>query len=174
LKLFPHGSKTVELFKVHLQPTLEMLDMHGKPIQSANTYLLAQVSEKAAPSEAATVPLSLESVMWRLTQLDGKGITISAGEQPITMMFDAADTRVSGSLGCNRFNGPYERSTSSLHIGLLAVTRMMCIHDVMVTEDAFVKALTATASYAIEGQVLNLYDRSGRIVAQFKAAGTNS
>jgi heat shock protein HslJ len=60
--------------------------------------------------------------------------SVMIGTQP-TAMF-GADGQVSGSGGCNTFNGPYQSTASSLSIGPLASTRMACDQTVMDQETA--------------------------------------
>ena len=75
---------------------------------------------------AVSLDEPIESQTWRL---------VSVGTQPAQrdgdprrdaqLQFDGL--RVSGSGGCNRVSGPYQRTGHSLKIGPLSATRMACI-----------------------------------------------
>jgi len=72
------------------------------------------------------------------------------------------DGRVSGSAGCNRFTGPYERDGTRLSLGPLATTRRMCPSEVMEAEQAFLSALSRTAGIAsLDALVLELAGEGG-------------
>jgi len=107
----------------------------------------------------------IESQTWRL---------VSVGTQPAQrdgdpqrdaqLQFDG--TRVSGSGGCNRVSGPYQRTGHSLKIGPLAATRMACIEpERSAMETNFFAALQATTGYTRLGSQLTLLDGSGRTLA---------
>ena len=110
----------------------------------------------------------IEGPVWRLEQLGGE--TVPPGNDPqraAQLQFDRATGRVSGSGGCNRVSGTYERSGSALKLGQLASTRMACVDAARGTsETQFFAALQATASYRLQdGSRLSLLDASGRTVA---------
>ena len=71
-----------------------------------------------------------------------------------------ADGVVSGVGGCNRFSGTYEVSEATLRFGPLASTRMACAETVMRGEQAFLEALSVTASYSLEADETELVLKS--------------
>ncbi len=92
--------------------------------------------------------------------------TRDADAQP---QFDGS--RVSGSGGCNRVSGPYQRTGHRLTIGPLAATRMACIEPERgAMESSFFAALQATTGYSRLGSQLTLLDDSGRTLAVLTAA----
>ena len=108
----------------------------------------------------------IESRVWRLARLGQQ--PVAAGVDPqrdAQVQFDG--TRMSGSGGCNRITGGYQRDGHTLRIGPLAATRMACLDaDRAQLESAFVDALQATASYSLLGSTqLTLLDASGRTLA---------
>ena len=110
----------------------------------------------------------IEGPTWRLVQLGDQ--PIAAGSEPqrdAQVQFDAASGRVSGSGGCNRVSGSFQRSGNSLRLSQLASTRMACADPVRnADETAFFAALQATASYRLQGPArLALLDAGGRTVA---------
>ncbi|MGJ7491038.1 META domain-containing protein [Variovorax sp. ZT4R33] len=107
----------------------------------------------------------IESLTWRL---------LSVGTQPALrdadprrdaqLQFDGA--RVSGSGGCNRISGGYERTGHRLKIGPIAATRMACIEpERSAMETNFLIALQATTGYSRLGTQLMLLDDGGRTLA---------
>jgi heat shock protein HslJ len=91
----------------------------------------------------------LEGVEWRLIRMDAKppleGTTV-------TVLFEGE--RVSGSAGCNRFTGTYERAGTGLKIGPLATTMMACEQPIMEQESQFTSLLGAAKTFRIaEGRL---------------------
>ena len=108
----------------------------------------------------------IESRVWRLTRLGQQ--PVAAGIDPQRdpqVQFDG--TRMSGSGGCNRVTGGYQRDGHTLRIGPLAATRMACLDaERGMLESAFVDALQATAGYSLLGGTqLTLLDAGGRTLA---------
>jgi heat shock protein HslJ len=107
---------------------------------------------------------TLEGTTWLLDK------TIPGSE--ITALF--ADGQVSGSAGCNTYQGQY-RSTraigrNTIEIGPLATTRMMCDQALMDQEGLYLAAVEAATEYTIEGFALTItypggdllfYDKDG-------------
>jgi heat shock protein HslJ len=56
---------------------------------------------------------------------------------------------MSGSAGCNTFNGTYTIDGHAITFGPLATTRMACADDVMAIEDAYLAALDGASSWSI-------------------------
>jgi len=110
----------------------------------------------------------IEGPTWRLEQLDGEAVAPSGDPQrDAQLQFDRRSGRVSGSGGCNRVSGSFERSGSTLRMSQLASTRMVCADPARgVSESQFFAALQATASYRLQGSArLSLLDASGRTIA---------
>ena len=70
--------------------------------------------------------------------------------------------QVSGSAGCNQYNGSYTLNGDQVTIGPLATTRMACEQDVMDQEAAFLTALqTPGLGVEVNGANVTLRDASG-------------
>ncbi|HEU0014501.1 MAG TPA: META domain-containing protein [Longimicrobium sp.] len=118
-------------------------------------------------AQGGTSPLAGTS--WRLVELNGQRVV--AGGETLTLVFDAAEPRVSGFGGCNEFFGPYTQSGASLRFGPLASTRRACLDPALNTQEtAYLQALESTTRYAIEGGRLVLY-KGNQVVARFVPAG---
>jgi len=107
----------------------------------------------------------IESRIWRLSSLGMQPVAASGDlQRDAQITFDG--TRVTGSGGCNRLTGGYQRSGSSLKIGPLAATRMACLDaNRGALESSFVGALQATTNYSLLGSQLSLLDAGGRTLA---------
>lgn len=114
----------------------------------------------------------IEGPTWRLVQLADQ--PIATGNEPqrdAQIQFDAASGRVSGSGGCNRLSGTFQRSGYSLRLSQLVATKMACADPARnANETAFFAALQTTASYRLQGPArLALLDGSGRTLAMLNA-----
>jgi heat shock protein HslJ len=82
-------------------------------------------------------------------------------------LFFGSDDKVGGSAGCNTYSGTYKVSGSSLTFGPMVSTMMACEQAVMNQEQAYLKALGDTKSYAATADQLTLKDGSGNTLAVF-------
>jgi len=99
----------------------------------------------------------LAGTSWEVTSYNnGKQAVVGVlAETSLTAVF-GEDGTISGSGGCNNFNGSYEVDSSSITIGPLASTMMACEQDVMDQEAAFLAALESAATYRVEGTTLEM------------------
>jgi heat shock protein HslJ len=103
---------------------------------------------------------------WVVTQLSGQPLVENSG---ITASF-SSDGTVSGSAGCNRYNGEYTSSGASITFSVnMAMTMMMCEQAVMEQESAYINALGQVRTYSISGDQLSLKDADGTEVLLFQA-----
>ena len=112
---------------------------------------------------------SLADTSWRATGINnGKEAVVSqAGTEKATAVF-AADGTISGSGGCNNFNGPYTTSgTDAITIGPLAATAMACPEPAMEIEQMYFAALQKATVYQLEGDTLTLRDAQGATQVTF-------
>jgi heat shock protein HslJ len=77
----------------------------------------------------------------------------------LTAVFTA--DAVSGSAGCNDYNGPYKLDGSKVTIGPLASTRKACEQAVMDQEQEFLTALQTPSTVEVSGATVTLRDASG-------------
>jgi heat shock protein HslJ len=107
----------------------------------------------------------LNGTSWTLTSIQGKPVLSST--QP-DLSFD--NGQASGTGSCNGFGGSYTLSGNKLTFGPLMSTMMACNPpEVMDQEQAYFSALSATASYRVEGNRLTLLDVAGNVLAEFVA-----
>ncbi|MEJ7686133.1 MAG: META domain-containing protein [Variovorax sp.] len=116
----------------------------------------------------------IEGPVWQLDQLGNELIEPSSDPQRNPQVqFDRNSGRVTGTGGCNRVSGVYERNGSLLRLRQLNATRMACASEALnINETQFFAALQATASYRLQGSArLALLDAGGRTVATLSTAG---
>ncbi|SDL82018.1 copper homeostasis protein (lipoprotein) [Franzmannia pantelleriensis] len=110
----------------------------------------------------------LVNTYWKLTQVGEVTPQAVDSQREAHFVLHTEESRVAGSTGCNRLMGSYRLENDTLRFGSLATTRMACLEGGE-TEQAFLAALEATATWQIEGQALTLHDEAGAAVAQFEA-----
>ncbi|GAB4266174.1 MAG: hypothetical protein Kow0080_07180 [Candidatus Promineifilaceae bacterium] len=109
-------------------------------------------------------PLSLEGIQWQLHGLaNGSDAVVSTWvDEQITLLF--ADGTLSGSAGCNNYNGRYQLDGTQLTIGPLAATKMACEPERNEREQQFLTALQKTASFNATHSTITFYDKNGRFL----------
>jgi heat shock protein HslJ len=116
----------------------------------------------AGGAPAASSP-RLTGQTWQLARLAG----INRQSAGITAAF-ATGGRVSGFSGCNSYSGSYTTSGDSIAVSKnLAVTMMACSKMVMLTERAFLAALTSARAYSVKNDTLTLMGRRNLKLATF-------
>lgn len=110
--------------------------------------------DPAAPLHMAQAPALQGS--WRLanmTQPPFPTPMLPVGD----LTADFANGRVSGSGGCNRFNGSYTAKGNQLKIGPLASTFKACEETTMQQETNFLKAMQAATRYQVNQDGLQIF-----------------
>ena len=110
----------------------------------------SQPAASTAPS-AAGPPAELPGTSWVLQGISGAQL----GTGVPTIDF-GTDGNVSGSAGCNTFNGTYTVDGSSISFGPLASTKMACPTADMAVETAFLAGLAGAKTWSIQALFLTL------------------
>ena len=105
---------------------------------------------------------------WQLVSgsLDGQAIPSIDGN-PVT--FNVTGTQVGGTSGCNSYGGEMVLDGTSISIGDLTSTLMMCTPDVMEVEIPYTAALPVVETVALDGGQLVLTGPG--VELRFAAAG---
>ncbi len=106
----------------------------------------------------------LEKTRWALVSLGPDETPIAKTQVEPFLVFGVEPGRLAGSSGCNRLAGGYEKTGEKLAFTPLAGTRMACAVG-MEVESGFHEALAQTASFAIQGDELELRDAQGALLA---------
>jgi heat shock protein HslJ len=114
--------------------------------------------------------LRLVDNSWRLIEMHGKKLVLPDGVKNPFMALYTKGNRMNGFSGCNRFNGTYLVKGDVFLFNKLFVRRMACVGG-MDIEDEFYRILSATDSYRIKDDILELLDTKNSVVARFKHAG---
>ena len=94
---------------------------------------------------------------WTLLTLNGASLLVDS-----TINIAFADEQVSGFSGCNSYGGSYTVKGSTLDFEELAVTAMACFKEgVMAQEQAYTSALSNVTKFRVDGDRLELLDKSG-------------
>jgi heat shock protein HslJ len=107
---------------------------------------------------------TLAGVTWYLVAFNkGAGSENILPGTEITALFDGAG-RLSGSAGCNQYTASYQGAVNSIQIGTPATTRMICDtpSGTMTQETYYLTTLQGASTFKIEGDILTVYDSSGK------------
>ncbi len=105
---------------------------------------------------AAPAATPLEGTEWTLVELHGSAVVLSDGESAPHLLLDPEEARLSGSGGCNRLIGRFEREGDALRLQQIGTTRMICPEPIMQREAAFLDALATTTRFELDGPSLVL------------------
>lgn len=124
------------------------------------------------PGDACPPPpvnASLAGTRWRLTRLERNAVVESARQREAWVQFDATQSRLAGSGGCNTVTGSYALDGDALRFSKVAGTMMAC-RDGAQQERAFVAMLGTVQRWLVAGQTLEFLDTEAALVARFEAA----
>jgi heat shock protein HslJ len=146
-------------------------------LQRVASYAIAGTELTLAGSDGkvlftyAKAAVGLPGTSWTATGINnGKGgvVSVPAGVT-VTAEF-GTDGLVSGSGGCNTYNGPYTTTgTDGIKLGPLGSTRIFCDGDKGTTEDLYFAALDKVTTYEIAGDELTLRDSAGAAQVTYQA-----
>lgn len=111
----------------------------------------------------------LVGTSWRLVSLQ-PGQSLVPTNNAITLVF-GTNGQVSGSGGCNSFNGPYSVNNINLSIGPLTSGQVACDAPIMDQERAYFQALQSARTYTFNINQLIMRDGNGAEVAKFSYTG---
>ena len=137
-------------------------------LTGGHPHSVALLLRRAA--SATTVPdATVENTYWKLVAMGTTPARIGDNIPEPHLLLHPADTRASGSTGCNGFSGSYQLSGDSLRFGNLLSTLRACVDpELNRQERAFLDALGATRTLRITGDTLALSGGAG-LLARFTA-----
>ncbi len=112
-------------------------------------------------------PLPLAGTLWTLQELTGMPVPAQEAGVGPTLQIDAAERRVVGSTGVNRYMGGATFDTTALSFSAIASSRRAGPLPAMAVERSLLAALDATRAYRIIGARLDLLDGGGASLARF-------
>ena len=122
------------------------------------------LADGTAATAADALPLA---GAWLAEDIGGAGVV----DNLQTTLEIAADGKVSGNGGCNRFTGSATIEGDKIAFGDLGSTMMACEEAAMDQEMKFHAALAAARTFQIDAEQKKLFlsDEAGKVVAQFSA-----
>lgn len=111
-------------------------------------------------------PSQITDTKWAVTEVTGDPVI---DESRASFTFTASGG-YGGNASCNSLSGRAEFEGSKVTISPGAMTKMACMEPVMAQENAVVKALEETESWALEEEELVFYDADGTPVLRFVPA----
>lgn len=112
----------------------------------------------------------IEGRRWQLFELNGRAVASPASREAAYLELDAAQARVAGNAGCNRFFGTYELTTGNrLRFGPNLGSTMMACPE-LEREREFLAMLARVDSYTIGDGTLSLNRARMAPLARFRPA----
>ena len=111
---------------------------------------------------------TIEGTNWQLASYDVSG---TSTDVPAGVVVDARFTagQVAGFAGCNSYTGPATVSGSTIKIGPVASTLMLCEGPGGDVETAYLAALPSAATFTATADALTLYDSTGKSILVYAA-----
>jgi heat shock protein HslJ len=110
--------------------------------------------------KVAEPDLAVDGTKWTLSSvITGEAATHQAGFEKAWITLNGE--RVTGSTGCNDFQGPVARSSGKLTFGELATTRRACAGEPAALESQLLKGLKGEVTYEVDGSTLKLRFAAG-------------
>jgi heat shock protein HslJ len=138
--------------------------LSAKPVWKLDGDKLVLSTESTTISlldkETAEPDLALDGTKWKLTTVvTGESASHQAGFEKVWLTLNGE--RVTGSTGCNEFQGVVARATGKVTFGELATTRRACAGDAATVETLVLKGLKGDLTYQIDGSTLQLRSSTG-------------
>jgi heat shock protein HslJ len=127
------------------------------------------VSCGSAPKNAESQDVSLLQGKWMLSAMEGNPFTQSPEGKQAYIEFDTAAMNVSGSTSVNQFGGMFTVSEpGTITFSPMRSTMMAGLN--METENFLYKAFPRVVSFAVNGDVLSLFDETGASLIEYTKA----
>lgn len=143
-------------------------DRHYDVPPSGTEIDMMLVRAASQANEASASTATLENTYWKLMQLGDREVNVVSEQREPYLVLHSDEHRAAGFGGCNSLTGSYSLSGDDLRFSQMVGTMMAC-EEGMEHEQAFHDALGRVARWQIDGERLNLYDESGKLVARFES-----
>jgi heat shock protein HslJ len=116
-----------------------------------------------------------------LTGTNWTAVMVNNGKEAVTGVIEGTtitalfgeDGSLSGSAGCNNYNASYSVDGDAITISQPASTMMACEEAVLAQETAFLALLPQAATYAINGDRMEIRTADGALIVEFAAAAAD-
>lgn len=146
---------------------VSVTDVENPPADASSlSYELIEVVSKITVDSTT----SLSGTKWSLFQLIVGGDAVAPAPKDTDIFFQIDEERITGSSGCNSFNGAaMTADNNGLSFGPLVTTRKACAEELMNFESGILEQMAQVASYQLNGRSLELFNADGLILAKFTA-----
>jgi heat shock protein HslJ len=128
-----------------------------KPTPKPTAVPTPKPTARPTPMPTPTpAPVALPGTSWTLKSYVDSDSTSFPVPDGITITAAFSGTDVSGSGGCNTYSAPYTVSGSTISIGSITATQVLCATDVNVAETAYFAALAQSGTYTATTAKLKL------------------
>jgi len=101
---------------------------------------------------------------WEVMEVDGMAATVTPAAY---VAFETAQ-RIAGSSGCNRYVAELNPSQTTVSMGTVGGTRLVCEPGVMEQERRFINALESTTTHVVDGDTMQFMNGTGRVLIRFR------
>ena len=165
-------SKVRDIAGAQLRAVVEGRIEDRTPMEGGGTQPTLIVEKFVAlEPEGCSGPTStaqLENTYWRIMTLNGKSVPSHDGAREVHFVLTRENRRMRGFGGCNSMGGGYELKGESIKFIDIARTLMAC-NQGMDTERELHEMYPRVAGWKIKGEVLQLTDASGAVIAVFES-----
>jgi putative lipoprotein len=141
------------------------VDILMKRVSAADS---AASSQPQQPRESPRATAQLENTYWKIMTLNGKRVHSHDGAPEVHFVLTRENRRMRGFGGCNSLSGGYELQGDRIKFIDIARTLMACTYG-MDTERELHEMYPRVAGWKITGEVLQLTDASGTVIAAFES-----
>lgn len=118
-------------------------------------FLIGCSATKKTSQETIT-DSTITGMTWKLTTLEGKAVSTPSNQEKDIHFVLQEDGKVTGSTGCNTFNGNYTLEKGNrIRFSKMASTRMAC-PDIPVKESDFLQVFELADNYTVNGNTIML------------------
>lgn len=187
-RLILGGGTMPALYAIKDRNTLVQLGIEGRPLEGGQHQLQRVQTSNVPPgpytptAPAWTAPAgsqNLDATFWKLVRLGTAAVPASPPANADDLqrlphfVLQPGEQRITGSGGCNRFAGSFERDDVQSKVALTGIvsTRVACAEEARtLLEVRFFDALQQTRRYRMTDSThLDLLDDAGGVLAQFEA-----
>ena len=187
-RLILGGGTMPALYAIKDRNTLVQLGIEGRPLEGGQHQLQRVQTSNVPPgpytptAPAWTAPAgsqSLDATFWKLVRLGAAAVPASPAASADDLqrvphfVLQPGEQRITGSGGCNRFAGSFERDDAQGEVALTGIvsTRVACAEEARtLLEVQFFDALHQTRRYRLADSThLDLLGESGGVLEQFEA-----
>jgi heat shock protein HslJ len=139
----------------------------GSAPKTASGGAAAASKSASGSSTGSSASAKVQGAEWRIAEIGGQDVSTQSNA---TLKL-GTDGHVSGSSGCNQFNGKATLSGHSLHFGPMASTRKACEPALMSQEARLFKDLGMVTGYTVDEKGdLHLTDAAGNSLMRLERA----